>query len=162
MDALRLFSTQANSSSRIRLGMLGGVFVLALFCLAVSRPPASPEIQIALLGDLMLGRGVAQSASIDRAAPLAWLADDLQSADLALANLESPLTARPLENPAGYDLRAGPEAAAGLAASGLDLLSLANNHSLDSGPAGLDDTRTALATPGCWASPPAIRPCGCR
>ena len=132
---------------RTGLVKLGGAMLLMVFGLAVSRPPPAGA-RLALLGDLMLGRGVAVRLSDLESEPLVFLSDELQAADLALGNLESPLTDEPLRDPAGYDLRANPAAAIGLAASGLDALSLANNHSLDSGPAGLADTRVALARAG--------------
>ena len=131
---------------RTGLFKLGGALLLMVFSLAVSRPLAGARL--ALLGDLMLGRGVAVRLPDPETDPLAFLSDELRAADLALGNLESPLTDEPLRDPAGYDLRAGPAAAIGLAASGLDALSLSNNHSLDSGPAGLADTRAALARAG--------------
>ena len=132
---------------RFGLSKLEGTLLLMVFGLAVSRaPPAGARL--ALLGDLMLGRGVAVRLSDLETEPLVFLSDELRAADLALGNLESPLTDEPLRDPAGYDLRANPAAAIGLAASGLDALSLANNHSLDSGPAGLADTRAALARAG--------------
>jgi poly-gamma-glutamate capsule biosynthesis protein CapA/YwtB (metallophosphatase superfamily) len=97
----------------------------------------------------MLGRGVAAAQAVKpRSSPLALLAADLAGADLAFGNLESPLTDMPLLDPAGYDLRADPEAGSTLAAAGLNVLSLANNHSLDSGPMGLAKTRAALAANG--------------
>jgi len=48
--------------------------------------PKAPTVTLALLGDLMLGRGVDPKPD-----SLAYLTPDLSAADLALANLESPL-----------------------------------------------------------------------
>ena len=104
--------------------MRGRYYLLLLACLALvagiwlqdvhtARAPEGNSFTIAFLGDVMLGRGVAQAhASLERPWGLALdgIRPDLQAADLALANLESPLTERPLLQP-GYDLR-GPEAAA--------------------------------------------------
>jgi poly-gamma-glutamate synthesis protein (capsule biosynthesis protein) len=119
---------------------------LLAFGLILSRPPQA-EIRLAFLGDLMLGRGVAAAQAVNSlSGPV--LVKDLSGADLVFGNLESPLTTLPLLDPAGYDLRASPATASALAAGGLDVLSLANNHSLDSGPAGLADTRAALNAAG--------------
>ncbi len=90
----------------------------------------------------MLGRGVTPGDS-----SLAYLAPYLQSADLALANLESPLTTAPPIISA-YNLCAPPERVRFLAKSGLDLFSLANNHALDCGPQGLAETESTLVTFG--------------
>lgn len=47
-----------------------------------------------------------------------------------------------------YDLRAPPEAVAALQAAGFDVVSLANNHALDAGEAGLAQTIATLETAG--------------
>lgn len=123
-----------------------------------ARAPVGNGFTIAFLGDVMLGRSVAQAhASLERPWDLALdgIRPDLQGADLAVANLESPLTSRHLLGP-GYDLR-GPEIAAdALAAVGIDLVSLANNHAMDAGPGGLSDTQGALRDAGVsWIGPQA-------
>src|ERR1043165_4295457 len=51
------------------------------------RANPAPSVTLALLGDVMLGRGVHPSSET-----FAYLKPYLISADLALANLESPLT----------------------------------------------------------------------
>ena len=99
-------------------------------------------VTLAFLGDLMLGRGVTPDED-----SLAYLAPYLQSADLALANLESSLTTAPSQT-SGYNLCAPPERVLFLAAAGLDLLSLANNHRLDCGEAGLIETKSRLVSAG--------------
>jgi poly-gamma-glutamate synthesis protein (capsule biosynthesis protein) len=100
---------------------------------------------LAFLGDVMLGRGVTPGED-----SLAYLAPYLQSADLALANLESPLTTIPLQT-SGYNLCASPDRVRFLAEAGLDLLSLANNHSLDCGLDGLAETESTLHAAGLTA-----------
>lgn len=131
-----------------RSSLRGALIILLAFGIILSRPPRT-EIRLAFLGDIMLGRGVAAAQAVKpESSPLALLAADLAGADLAFGNLESPLTDLPLLNPAGYDLRASPSTASALAAGGLDVLSLANNHSLDSGPVGMAKTRAALAANG--------------
>ena len=93
----------------------------------------------------MLGRGVTPGED-----SLAYLAPYLQSADLALVNLESPLTTVPSQT-SGYNLCASPERVRFLAEAGLDLLSVANNHSLDCGPDGLAETESTLHAAGLTA-----------
>ncbi|MCL4562654.1 MAG: CapA family protein [Chloroflexi bacterium] len=103
-----------------------------------------PTIEIAFLGDVMLGRSVAQAhTSGDWASALAEIKPELNAADLAIANLESPMTSAPLVRQA-YDLRAPQAGVQAFTSAGIDLLSLANNHALDCGPEGLEDTRSAL------------------
>ena len=114
-----------------------------------------------LAGDVMLGRGVAQWLDGDWGAAFAevrpWLSGEDRTTStsslagraqtFAFANLESPLTTAPAVRE-GYDLRAPPAAVAALRAGGFDALSLANNHALDAGVAGLEETASALQAGG--------------
>jgi gamma-polyglutamate biosynthesis protein CapA len=127
--------------------------ILLATCLAACQPKA-PAVTLALLGDLMLGRGVdPQSAS------LAYLRPDLSAADLALANLESPLAPLlPAPDLATYNLCTLSARADLLPAWGIDLVSLANNHSLDCGPDGLAGTISALDEAGITSIGPGIEP----
>jgi poly-gamma-glutamate capsule biosynthesis protein CapA/YwtB (metallophosphatase superfamily) len=69
-------------------------------------------------------------------------------ADLVMVNLESPLTDRAFVGGDGVDLRAPPAAAAALAAAGVDLVSIANNHAGDAGPATVLDTVSSARAVG--------------
>jgi poly-gamma-glutamate capsule biosynthesis protein CapA/YwtB (metallophosphatase superfamily) len=106
---------------------------------------AQPTFTLALVGDLMLGRGVAEALDGDWELAFAQVRPWLAAADLAFANLESPLTTAPYVGD-GYDLRALPEAVVALDVAGIDVVSLANNHALDAGAVGLAQTLTALDT----------------
>ena len=68
----------------------------------------------------------------------------LGDADLAVANLECVLTTQgqPREKP--YLIRAHPHWGQTLVEAGLDLVTVANNHALDVGQAGLDETLAVL------------------
>jgi poly-gamma-glutamate synthesis protein (capsule biosynthesis protein) len=90
---------------------------------------------------------VAADLNRDWAAAFVAVAEPLRRADLAFANLESPLTTAP-QIAAGYDLRAPPEAAMALDEAGFDAVSLANNHTKDAGEPGLRETEAALAAAG--------------
>lgn len=143
----------------MRPAFLQAGLILSLFLLAVSLTlPAGLSARVIFAGDLMLGRGVAQAhADGNWDSALAFLTPELLGADLAFANLESPLTDAALLA-AAYDLRASPEVSAVLAQAGFNLLSLANNHSFDAGPQGLEDTRHALKSAGIQALGPQERP----
>ena len=111
-------------------------------------------VTLALTGDVMLGRSVAlahREGGWEQV--LAALAPYASSADLAFANLESPLTDAPLLHE-GYDLRAPTQAVQSLQAAGFDLVSLANNHALDAGAIGLEDTLDTLQDAGIEAVGP--------
>jgi poly-gamma-glutamate capsule biosynthesis protein CapA/YwtB (metallophosphatase superfamily) len=108
---------------------------------------AHPLFTLTLVGDVMLGRGVAQALNGNWEAAFARVRPWLAQADLAFANLESPLTTAP-HGGSGYDLRAPPEAVAALDVAGFDIVSLANNHALDAGAVGLAQTLSVLDTAG--------------
>lgn len=107
--------------------------------------PAGHTVTLALLGDLMVGRDVHPTA-----ASLAYLTPSLKAADLSLANLESPLTPSPAHTTVEsvYDLCASASQAALFPIWGLDMLTLANNHSLDCGEDGVGDTIRAVSGAG--------------
>jgi poly-gamma-glutamate synthesis protein (capsule biosynthesis protein) len=78
----------------------------------------------------------------------------LAEADLALGNLDIPLTTRGYPREKLITARADPEIVApDLARMGFDVLSVANNHATDYGEAGLFDTLAALESAG-------VRPVG--
>ncbi len=114
-------------------------------CLLFPGKPPVPSRTLVFVGDVMLGRGVAQALDGDWEAAFAEVRPWLAGADVAFANLESPLTTAPQVSD-GYDLRALPEATAALHTAGFDVVSLANNHALDAGEAGLQETVDTLHT----------------
>jgi poly-gamma-glutamate capsule biosynthesis protein CapA/YwtB (metallophosphatase superfamily) len=132
------------TSPLYRVGITLTLVLLIIY--ALSQPQKTPSITLAFLGDVMLGRGVAAAHPTDDwTTTLASLKPELSDADLVMANLESPLTDSPSTVPAGgYDLRASPSSVQALLAASIDGLSLANNHRLDGGQAGLDETLDVL------------------
>ena len=131
--------------------LIAASLLVVTFLVACSR--AQKTVTLALLGDMVLGRQVhAQSDS------LGFLTSDLRAADLALANLESPLSADPPASPGPYDLCAPAGRSGLLSAWGLDLLALANNHRLDCGPAGVEETRKVLESAGLTGIGPGLPP----
>jgi poly-gamma-glutamate capsule biosynthesis protein CapA/YwtB (metallophosphatase superfamily) len=101
----------------------------------LNSPAASREVSIAFVGDIMLGRTLA--GRIDRGEGdtiFASVEPVLQSADLAVGNLECALGEGGVKAAKAYTFLAPPKAASLLHGAGFDLLSLANNHSLDFGP----------------------------
>lgn len=113
----------------------------------VATPPETviPEprwpVTIAAVGDIMLARGVSDAISSEHPdGPFADVREILQSADLTVGNLECVVSDQGEAGQKSYTFRAPLLAASGLAAAGFDLVSLANNHSLDFGPDALLDT----------------------
>ena len=108
----------------------------------------SGTVRILMAGDVMLGRGVAPVAADDPWGVFFDVQDEVRSADLAIANLESPLTTRPHEAATPNALEANPDTARLAAAAGFDALSVANNHAGDAGLDGFSDTLAALDRSG--------------
>jgi len=103
-----------------------------------------PAVRLLLAGDVMLGRGVAGIPD-----PFAGVRFQVGDADLAVANLESPLTLRPHDPASGPNaLEAAPSSAALLADAGFDAMGVANNHAGDAGPQTVTDTLEALEAVG--------------
>lgn len=104
---------------------------------------------LALAGDTMLGRGVADALRADPGAPLVApeVADHLKRADCLVLNLECCISDRgePFPDPdKPFFFRAPPVAAERLAELGVDAVTLANNHALDYGAEALLDTLSLL------------------
>lgn len=114
-------------------------------------PPAAAPVVISLaaVGDVLPHRRVKTSA---RAVGWERVFGDavprLQRADIAFANLESPIA--PDHHRALFDevFDAPADLAPGLAAAGIDVVSMANNHVFDQGPAGLVETWTRVRDAG--------------
>ncbi len=96
----------------------------------------------------MLGRGVAGSAASNPDEVFAGVRHLLTGADIAGANLESPLTTRPHTSRNENVVLASPDSAAILADAGFDVVSLPNNHAADAGPPGILDTIAAVEAVG--------------
>ncbi|MFQ5880117.1 MAG: CapA family protein [Dehalococcoidia bacterium] len=113
-------------------------------------PTPSPSVvTLAAVGDVMLGRGVGDLARDQgRRYPLAEVAGVLGRADIAFANLEAPLTDVGRPQVKDFVFRADPASADALAWSGIDVVSLANNHAMDYGGQGLLATIDALDEAG--------------
>jgi poly-gamma-glutamate capsule biosynthesis protein CapA/YwtB (metallophosphatase superfamily) len=122
----------------------------------LGRPDATPTI--GLLGDVMLGRVVAER--LDRGRPERVWSDELaelcRSCDALVCNLECCIstrgsrTTRVAHKP--FFFRAPPAAVAALTAVGVSAVSLANNHALDYEAIALTDTLEHLATAGIAAA----------
>jgi poly-gamma-glutamate capsule biosynthesis protein CapA/YwtB (metallophosphatase superfamily) len=111
-------------------------------------------ITVALAGDTMLGRGVAEQLRLrPEAGTLLSTAvrDTLAEADLVVLNLECCVSDRGERWPdpeKPYFFRAPPAAAGVLAELGVDCVTLANNHALDYGFDALEDTGRLLDQAG--------------
>jgi poly-gamma-glutamate capsule biosynthesis protein CapA/YwtB (metallophosphatase superfamily) len=110
-------------------------------------------VRIALVGDTMLGRGVAER--LRSVGPEELVAPEvaalLRAADLCVMNLECCISDRgePWPDPdKPFFFRAPPVAVETLTHLGVDAVTLANNHALDFGAAALRDTLHLLRRAG--------------
>jgi poly-gamma-glutamate capsule biosynthesis protein CapA/YwtB (metallophosphatase superfamily) len=110
-------------------------------------------VQVALAGDTMLGRKVAERIVFD--GPEGLVADEVvaltQASDLFVLNLECCISERgtPWPDPRKpFFFRAPPAATEVLNRLGVDCVTLANNHALDFGAEALLDTFEYLGTAG--------------
>lgn len=108
------------------------------------------SIEVVAVGDVMLGRSVqVQSLSHDDWGwPFRKTETYLGSADLTIGNLENPLLdVCPVTNEGMIFCGRRPFGSA-LAAAGFDVVSLANNHSMNYGIEGYDETKNILEVAG--------------
>jgi poly-gamma-glutamate capsule biosynthesis protein CapA/YwtB (metallophosphatase superfamily) len=106
---------------------------------------------VALAGDTMLGRGVAEALGEHRLVIAPDVLEVAAEADLFVLNLECCISDRgePWPDPAKpFFFRAPPAAAELLAEAGVDCVTLANNHALDYGVPALLDTLDHLSASG--------------
>ena len=117
-----------------------------------STPDDAPkgEVVLAFAGDVHFEAHLARLLDEPRGA-LGPIAETLSAADVTMVNLESAITSRgepeakELEAPSRrYHFRTSPAALDVLAAAGIDLVTMANNHGADFGPVGLEDTLRAI------------------
>jgi poly-gamma-glutamate capsule biosynthesis protein CapA/YwtB (metallophosphatase superfamily) len=108
-------------------------------------------VKVALAGDTMLGRKVAERLESEQ--PESLVAPELvavaREADLFVLNLECCISKRGEPFPGHvFHFRAPPVAVETLAHLGVDCVTLANNHALDFGPEALVDTLLHLEAAG--------------
>jgi len=113
-------------------------------------PSGPTTITVAAVGDMIFDRKVKSLIqTTNDEEPLEEVASQLAAADIAVGNLESPLSdggTRKADKDVTF--RGHSDGVKGLALAGFDFLSLANNHVLDYGPAALADTIALLDSHG--------------
>lgn len=123
----------------VRLAVAG---VVAVGCgMGVRAARQEPACLLIAVGDVMLDRGVAAVIAAEGPAyPFSGVGERLCAADLAIGNLECPLSATGDRLPKPIAFRGDPALAPALAAAGFDIMNLANNHAVDCGRGALMGT----------------------
>lgn len=132
--------------------------ILSTFPEAITR---TEPVRLLFVGDVMLDRTVAariRSAGDDRY-PFFKIVDDerFTDADLQILNLEGPVTDRRRSPEKEIDFLFDPRFVKVLTDVGFDAASQANNHALDQGRVGADDSRARLLEGGLIAFGDEIR-----
>jgi poly-gamma-glutamate capsule biosynthesis protein CapA/YwtB (metallophosphatase superfamily) len=138
-----------------RLGRPILALALALTLTGVAGGPSahageSGVVRLMAVGDMEMAFGVSRRiVNIGVEVPLADVADIFDDADIVVANLECSLSrnGEPWPNKQLH-FGATPKAAEALAVGGVDVVSVANNHSLDFGPRAFLDTLELLDAAG--------------
>ena len=136
--------------------VVAGLKVPPILAAAQGEDQPPQPVTLVAVGDVLLDAGLIrpttrhgeQAAADDPASPFRYVADLLRQADLAFCNLEGPLSRRGARVEKMFTFRGRPESGALLAAAGIDVASVANNHTGDFGPRAFLDTLDALRAAG--------------
>ena len=110
----------------------------------VNSAAVGDSLTISAVGDISLARQVVDRMKAEGAGYPYALVAPLIDGDIGFANLEGALTDRGEPWPKGYNFRTPPRFASGLPSGRINVVTLANNHTLDYGTIGLTDTIAAL------------------
>jgi len=107
-------------------------------------------ISLIFTGDVMLGRSVmAETAKVnDVNYPFLKVADKLKSADLVFVNLENPIINNCPAHIGGFKFCSPPTSVDALKNAGINVVTLANNHSSNYGEDGVEQTVSLLEKNG--------------
>ena len=112
-------------------------------------PITTGRVTLNAVGDLMLERDIITMMDENGSAhPFAAVAGVLGDADITIANMEGTFTERGTQATKLYTFRTPPRHAVSLAQAGIDVVALGNNHAMDYGAVGLEDTLAALEDAG--------------
>ncbi len=116
---------------------------------STTRPPtgSGEPVTLAFAGDVNFQNQESAVVSSPDSV-LAAIAPDLGGADLTMVNLEAALGAAGSPQPKSFTFQLPEQALQALGAAGVDVVTMANNHGMDYGSAGLQDSLRIKATSG--------------
>jgi poly-gamma-glutamate capsule biosynthesis protein CapA/YwtB (metallophosphatase superfamily) len=120
-------------------------FCIFFFC-ANAFSACAQQIVLNAVGDIMLaGSGTGTLARKGYDYPFAATLHELKAADINVGNLEAPITENGSEfTDKKFRFKTSPKASAALKRAGFSVLTLANNHMMDFGTIGLQETLRQL------------------
>lgn len=129
-----------------------GTFLSRIARFSLEKNATGPKlIKLFLVGDVMLGRTV-MTTSLDKHSdptyPFLNVADRMREADIVFVNLENPIVEGCPRHYDGFKFCADPKMVEGLVYAGVDVVTLANNHSRNYGQDGLRETVKFLSDVG--------------
>jgi Bacterial capsule synthesis protein PGA_cap len=108
-----------------------------------TREPTGEPVTLAFGGDVHFEGAVGNRLAADPATTFGPIAAVLRRADLAVVNLETAITDGGTPAPKDFTFRAPASALTALKGAGVDVATMANNHGMDFGVAGLRDSLAA-------------------
>lgn len=132
------------------MNLISAAIILAAWLVCLPSSVLADEIIINAVGDVMLaGKWSATISKQGYDSPFQGLSAELKTGDITIANLESPLARGGSEfTGKKFRFRADPEVAMALKKSGINLVTLANNHTMDFGSTALTETLQHLDRAG--------------
>jgi poly-gamma-glutamate synthesis protein (capsule biosynthesis protein) len=106
------------------------------------------SVTLAFGGDTNFEGVIADRLATDPASIFGGFAPILSAADIAVVNMETAIGTGGTPAPKAYTFQAPPEALEAFRLAGVDVVSAANNHGMDFGPASLEETLAAEAATG--------------
>ncbi|HSA50846.1 MAG TPA: CapA family protein [Yinghuangia sp.] len=113
---------------------------------STAQPRPRGTVTIAFGGDVHFTERTEARLSAGAETALGPVHETLAQADFAMVNLESAITERGTAEEKLYHFRTPASSLDRLAESGVDVVSMANNHAVDYGPVGLQDSIDAART----------------
>src|SRR5512133_20835 len=132
------------------MNLTAAVYILISAFICLTPPVQAEEIVINAVGDVMLaGRWTSTIRKNVYDQPFRAVAAELKTGDITIANLESPIARGGVEfTGKQFRFRADPELAEALRKSGINMVTLANNHTMDFGAPALMETLENLERAG--------------
>jgi len=126
------------------------IAVLGAFLSLFIRPAIIKDTSILITGDIMLGRTVTSIslAKEDPKYPFEKVAAVMRKADISFGNLEAPIVTDCPKSEVGFKFCADSGLVEGLKFAGVDVVSIANNHSGNYGAKGISETEDYLKEAG--------------